>query len=91
MESTLHPVHQARRDRSYFNSGNEIAERAANRLLRSSYVSLRSVSCVWDRGVLRLQGCLPSFYHKQVAQEAVSRVEGVEQVINEIQVADRSA
>jgi osmotically-inducible protein OsmY len=36
--------------------------------------------------VLWLRGELPSFYEKQVAQEAVKAVEGVTGIINDIEV-----
>ncbi len=63
-----------------------IAEVASERLRNSPYRVLRGIVCECDHGVLLLRGHLPSFYHKQVAQEAVARVRGVSQVVNEIQV-----
>ena len=48
---------------------------------------VRSLSCEFDRGVLRLRGRLSSFYQKQLAQEAVAGLSGVEEVINEVVVA----
>ena len=63
-------------------------EEAANACLRHSpYKVFSRVSCKCDRGVLFLRGRLGRFHHKQVAQEAVARVEGVTQVVNEIEVA----
>jgi osmotically-inducible protein OsmY len=63
------------------------AAAAAKASLRSSpHRVLRKVLCLCDNGVLLLQGLLPSFYYKQLAQEAVARVEGVNQVVNEIEV-----
>lgn len=65
---------------------------AAKQCLESSpYHGLREVLCVCDNGVLLLTGRLSSFYYKQLAQEAVSRVEGMTQVVNDIEVvsADR--
>jgi osmotically-inducible protein OsmY len=61
----------------------ELAERC---LRWSPYLALRSVSCECREGVLVLRGCLPSYYLKQVAQEVVARLEGVETVDNQIQV-----
>ncbi len=61
--------------------------KAANEHLRNSpYRALRGVTCECDQGILLLRGHLPSFYHKQLAQEAVVRVRGVEEVVNEIEV-----
>ena len=65
----------------------EIAEAAGYRLRKSSYVEVRDISCQCDQGVLFLRGRLSTFYHKQVAQEAVAGLAGVEQVVNEIEVA----
>ncbi len=64
----------------------KIAEAANERLRNSPYRALREISCKWDQGVLVLRGHLPSFYHKQLAQEAVAGARGVTQIINEIEV-----
>jgi hypothetical protein len=59
----------------------------AEALLRGNpYLALRSVSCDCRGGVLVLRGCLPSYYLKQVAQEAVARLPGVQAVDNQIQI-----
>ena len=72
---TQRPDHQA--------SPQAVAERG----LRSSrYSALQHVSCDCRGGVLVLRGCLPSYYLKQVAQEVVAHLEGVEGVENQIQV-----
>jgi osmotically-inducible protein OsmY len=44
------------------------------------------VSVEFKEGLLFLRGRLASFYQKQLAQEAVSRLEEVDQVINHIEV-----
>ena len=59
---------------------------ARERLDKSPYTTLRGVACEYRHGVLLLRGQLPSFYHKQLAQEAVARLPGVTQVVNEIEV-----
>jgi hypothetical protein len=59
----------------------------AERCLRSNpYLALRNISCEWLDGVLVLRGCLPSYYLKQVAQEAVASLEGIERIDNQIEV-----
>jgi hypothetical protein len=63
-----------------------IAEAANERLRNSPYRPLRDVLCECDWGVLLLRGRLPSFYHKQLAQQAVAGVKGVSQIINQIEV-----
>jgi carbon storage regulator len=64
----------------------KIAEAAVERLRRSPYKALSRVSCECMHGVLFLKGHLFSFHEKQVAQEAVSTVNGVSRVVNEIEV-----
>lgn len=61
----------------------ELAERS---LRRNPYLALKHVSCECRDGVLVLRGCLPSYYLKQLAQEAVAHLSGVERVENQIQV-----
>ncbi len=63
-----------------------VAEAAERCLRRSSYLAVRAVSCEYHRGVLVLRGRLSTYYQKQLAQEAVAGIEGVSQVVNEIEV-----
>ena len=65
-------------------------EWAEGRLRRNPYLALRNVSCDCRGGVLVLRGRLPSYYLKQVAQEAVVRLEGVQGVENQIEVVPRA-
>ena len=62
-------------------------ELAEERLLQSAYSVLRRIRCEFEDGTLRLSGCLPSHYLKQLAQDAVSQVTGVRAILNEIEVA----
>jgi len=55
-------------------------------LEQSPYVTVRNVSCECEGDVLFLRGRLPSYYQKQLAQEAVAELEGVRQVINQTEV-----
>ena len=64
----------------------EVAEAAKRCLRNSPYRPLKDVLCECDCGVLLLRGHLPSYYYKQLAQQAVSGVKGVRQIINEIEV-----
>src|SRR5262245_33857810 len=63
-----------------------VAEGAEHRLRSNSYLALKNVSCAFREGVLTLRGCLPSYFLKQMAQTAVNRLEGVQRIVNEIQV-----
>ena len=64
----------------------DIAEMAEARLRKSSYLTLCNVFCEFQEGVLTLRGCLPRYYLKQVAQEVVAELPGVEHVDNQIEV-----
>ena len=63
-----------------------LPELAEGCLRRNPYLALKNVACDCREGVLVLRGCLPSYYLKQIAQEAVAGLEGVERIDNQIQV-----
>jgi len=49
----------------------------------------RRIECRFHAGTLELRGRVDCYYHKQLAQIAVSRVDGVERVDNRIEVQQR--
>ena len=56
-------------------------------LQTNPYPMVQRVSCECnDRGHLFLRGYLPSYYQKQLAQEAVAGLPGVTQVVNQTEV-----
>lgn len=61
----------------------ELVERC---LHRNPYLAMRHVSCDYHDGVLILRGCLPTYYLKQLAQQVVVGLQGVERIDNQIQV-----
>jgi osmotically-inducible protein OsmY len=61
----------------------DVVESAQHRLQKQF---LTEVSCDWRDGILYLRGHTQSFYQKQLAQEAVRRLDGIETVVNEIKV-----
>ena len=64
-----------------------IALAAKERLRQSLYSGLQDISCECDgAGVLVLRGQVPTFFQKQLAQEAVLRLKGVAQVVNQVEV-----
>ena len=71
---------------AFHSPSHRIAEEARQRLRSSPPLHRRDLSCDCEEGVLWLHGQLPSFYEKQIAQEAVKSVEGVAGVINDIEV-----
>lgn len=77
----------SRKDRAVSPLFDEVTEAARRRLSDSPYRTLRNVSCEYDGALLRLCGRVPTFYHKQLAQEAVAGLRGVLQVVNQTEVA----
>lgn len=70
-------------------SSPELIRIARARLLESPYrATLQRLSCHCDNGRLVLRGQLPSFYYKQLAQEAVGDIAGVTHVVNETEVVE---
>ena len=66
----------------------EIVQAARDRLRTNPYPTIQELSCECDdNGMLFLRGRLSSFYQKQLAQEAVARLPGVTQVVNQTEVA----
>lgn len=64
----------------------EIAAIAEARLSASSHPALRKVRCKYDNGVLVLRGRLNTFFHSQLAQETVAKINGVRRVVNQIEI-----
>ena len=65
----------------------DVVAEAKERLKMALYPPVRNVFCDYDDGVLFLHGEVPSFFEKQLAQEAVFKLNGVTRVVNEIKVA----
>ena len=63
-----------------------IVTAAKDRLFKQSHLAVQRIWCEFDGGHLILRGQVPSFYHKQLAQVAVADLDGVCQVVNEIEV-----
>jgi osmotically-inducible protein OsmY len=57
-----------------------------NVLHSSAYEQLRKLQCEVNDGVVTLSGAVQSFYLKQMAQEAVIRLDRVRNVINRVEV-----
>lgn len=66
--------------------GCDIEEQAQERLRAAPSLFLRDIRCGYQEGLLILRGRVGSYYEKQLAQESVARLEGVAQVVNEIEV-----
>jgi osmotically-inducible protein OsmY len=65
-----------------------VSDEAESRLRDSSHLFLRHVRCGFDQGRLQLDGKVPSFYLKQLAQALVQSVDGVERIDNRLTVVN---
>jgi len=63
-----------------------VAEAARQRLRASGYFGVRPLSCEHHEGVLVLRGQVASWHQKQLAQESVRCLSGVEAIINAVDV-----
>jgi len=63
-----------------------LAEEAERVLGESAYADLRRLRCDCTDGVVCIRGRVPSYFLKQMAQTAVSRIPGVRRVVNQITV-----
>ena len=66
----------------------QIAQTAQRKLRASAYPQLWQVDCAERDGTLTLAGNVTSFYLKQVAQATVGRLDGVNRIVNQIEVSD---
>jgi len=55
-------------------------------LRRNSYLALSRLSCEFCAGCLVLRGCVSTYYLRQLAEEAVTGVLGVQSIDNRIEV-----
>ncbi len=65
-----------------------VSELAERRLHESPYFFLKRINCDFERGRLTLRGTVPMWQLKQIAESIVARVDGVRQVVNEVEVFD---
>lgn len=68
-------------------SSTRLATAAQQRLSSYSYIGMRELCCQEpNSGLITIQGTVSSYYHKQLAQEIVRRVEGVCRIDNQLSV-----
>ena len=69
------------------NAPDTLAQAAMAELKKSSYLEVRQIQCEQRNGELRLFGEVPTYFHKQVAQESVFKWRGNEsQIVNHVTV-----
>jgi len=67
-----------------------LVERVVTALERNPYVAGRTLWLKTEQGHVILRGVVGSYFQKQMAQEAVRGIDGVEQISNELEVASAS-
>lgn len=68
----------------------KVKELAERQMHDTPFLDLRQISCDYHEGVLVLRGRLPSYYLKQMAQELVIHLDGIDNIENRIQVISPS-
>ncbi len=64
----------------------DVEEAARVRLQLSPYRALRRVTCEFIEGTLILQGRVPTYHYKQLAQVTVLGLDGVQRIVNDLEV-----
>lgn len=67
-------------------SSQDLLQRVDTAIKGNPHLSRHQVFCQEQSGIVVLHGRVDSFFQKQMAQETLKRLAGVEKVINELQV-----
>ncbi len=70
---------------------NDLAQVARSCLQTTPYADVKAVQCECHEGVLVLRGRVSTYYHKQLAQEAVRDIQGIESIVNVVGVIGRNS
>lgn len=79
--------HEARRVTNVEEISQRLAQISLQQIKNSKYSEVQRVQCEVREGTLFLSGQVSSYYLKQLVQEAVRSVEGIECVANYVEVA----
>ena len=60
--------------------------RVSTALQRNPHVTGRNLHFQTDEGRVTLQGVVDSYYEKQMAQEALRHIDGINEIANEVEV-----
>lgn len=71
---------------SFADTSDSLDHRIERVIDTNPYLVSRRVHIDLQGGQVTLRGVVSSFYHKQMAQEIVRRIEGVERIENELEV-----
>jgi len=61
-------------------------DRVLSALARNPYLAGRQLRFETDHGRITLQGVVRSYFQKQMAQEAIRRIDGIQEIHNELEV-----
>lgn len=64
----------------------DVASVARQRMRLHPHLKLQRIWCEFRERRLFLRGQVPSFYHKQLAQASLKGMDGLDQIVNEIEV-----
>jgi osmotically-inducible protein OsmY len=68
----------------------QLAQRVAAALQSAGYATVRKIEIDVREGHVRLEGCVPTYFMKQLAQAKALAVQGVQSVQNNLVVAPRA-
>lgn len=63
-----------------------LSDQVVNALERNPYLARRNLRFETSEGRITLRGVVRSYYQKQMAQEALREVDGIEEIYNELEV-----
>ncbi|MCA9190116.1 MAG: BON domain-containing protein [Planctomycetales bacterium] len=65
---------------------NDLLHRVDNAIKGSPHLAGHQVFCQAESGVIVLHGRVGSFFQKQMAQEVLKKLSGIEKIVNELEV-----
>jgi osmotically-inducible protein OsmY len=68
---------------------NSIEEQAESRFRGSGHSELRQIRCTIHHGILTLSGSVSSYEVRQVAQEMIKELKGIDIIDNQIVIDDQ--
>ena len=63
-----------------------LSDKVVTALERNPYLARRNLRFETSEGRITLRGVVRSYYQKQMAQEALREVDGIEEIYNELEV-----
>ncbi|MCC7339071.1 MAG: BON domain-containing protein [Pirellulaceae bacterium] len=70
----------------HHSASRELLQRVDSAIKGNPHLCRHQVFCQEESGIVVLHGRVGSFFQKQMAQESLKRLAGVEKVINELEV-----